>query len=308
MWVIALEKYYLEMLDYFLEYFFCILDTVANLNVGQVLWWIYVSVLILLLLLSSFGRQLGLRRKYTQYLLKVFEFGYSRVQKKRNSNTQYISQQSEDDSEMSFPSSIMMDISNQDVSLESLCDKNFERYKLSDIFSYVSSGISTIVDDEVTPQFVSEELPYWNLLSRTNNRAYEFISFRLTFCWMIGFIVRYFLLFPLRICIFVVGLLIYVTCSILVSFIPNDSLKRKINKRMTTACFDYTGGCLSLVATFHDTENKPEAGIVVANHTSPIDAIILATDNFYDMVSFCAVDIYVIIFLSVYILKFCYYL
>ena len=36
---------------------------------------------------------------------------------------------------------------------------------------------------------------------------------------------------------------------------------------------------------FHNTENRPTHGIAVANHTSPIDSMVLATDQCYDMVS-----------------------
>ncbi|KAK7074508.1 Phosphate acyltransferase, partial [Halocaridina rubra] len=35
---------------------------------------------------------------------------------------------------------------------------------------------------------------------------------------------------------------------------------------------------------FHNTENRPSHGIAVANHTSPIDTMVLATDQCYDMV------------------------
>lgn len=37
---------------------------------------------------------------------------------------------------------------------------------------------------------------------------------------------------------------------------------------------------------FHDKQNRPTHGIAVANHTSPIDSMVLSTDNCYDMVIF----------------------
>ena len=45
------------------------------------------------------------------------------------------------------------------------------------------------------------------------------------------------------------------------------------------------GGALSAVVTYHDTENRPKGGICVANHTTPIDVLILACDNAYSLVS-----------------------
>jgi glycerol-3-phosphate O-acyltransferase 3/4 len=64
--------------------------------------------------------------------------------------------------------------------------------------------MEAIIEDEVTSRFEAEELKNWNLLTRTN-RHYEFISWRLTVIWVIGFFIRYFLLMPLRVLICFVG-------------------------------------------------------------------------------------------------------
>jgi hypothetical protein len=44
----------------------------------------------------------------------------------------------------------------------------------------------------------------WNLLTRTN-RNYEFISWRLSFIWFVGFLMRYCFLLPLRVLICFIG-------------------------------------------------------------------------------------------------------
>ena len=44
------------------------------------------------------------------------------------------------------------------------------------------------------------------------------------------------------------------------------------------------GGAISAVITYHNPENMPKDGICVANHTSPIDVLILACDNAYALV------------------------
>ena len=44
------------------------------------------------------------------------------------------------------------------------------------------------------------------------------------------------------------------------------------------------GGAISAVITYHGAENRPKSGICVANHTSPIDVLILACDNAYALI------------------------
>lgn len=60
---------------------------------------------------------------------------------------------------------------------------------------------------------------------------------------------------------------------------------------MTTAThlvFTFTHFLLSTLLFFPSSENKPKnGGICVANHTSPIDVIILASDGCYAMVVWC---------------------
>lgn len=70
-------------------------------------------------------------------------------------------------------------------------------FALSDVFYFSRKGIETIVEDEVTQRFTSEELVSWNLLTRTNLNFY-YISLRLTILWGVGVVVRYCILLPLR--------------------------------------------------------------------------------------------------------------
>ena len=46
----------------------------------------------------------------------------------------------------------------------------------------------------------------WNLMTRTNgNEKFEFINWHLTFIWLTGGFFRYFLLFPARLTILLIG-------------------------------------------------------------------------------------------------------
>lgn len=70
-------------------------------------------------------------------------------------------------------------------------------FEFSHIFYFCRKGFEAIVEDEVTQRFSSEELLSWNLLTRTNVN-FHYISLRLTVVWVIGVIVRYCFLLPLR--------------------------------------------------------------------------------------------------------------
>ena len=77
-------------------------------------------------------------------------------------------------------------------------------FHLANCLDYIKSGMEAIIEDEVTSRFEAEELKNWNLLTRTN-RYYEFISWRLSIIWCIGFIIRWFVLMPFRVFICFVG-------------------------------------------------------------------------------------------------------
>lgn len=49
-------------------------------------------------------------------------------------------------------------------------------------------------------------------------------------------------------------------------------------------CFGILSSALSSVVTYHNPENMPKNGICVANHTSPIDVLMLMCDNCYSLV------------------------
>lgn len=70
-------------------------------------------------------------------------------------------------------------------------------FALSDAFYFYKKGLESIVDDQVTQRFSSEELASWNLLTRTNQN-FCYISLRLTIIWGLGVFIRYCVLFPLR--------------------------------------------------------------------------------------------------------------
>uniref|UniRef100_A0AAZ3R262 Phospholipid/glycerol acyltransferase domain-containing protein n=1 Tax=Oncorhynchus tshawytscha TaxID=74940 RepID=A0AAZ3R262_ONCTS len=128
-------------------------------------------------------------------------------------------------------------------------------FTLSDCFYFYRRGIEDIIEDEVTQRFSSEELVSWNLLTRTNI-DFQYISLKLTMVWGLGVFIRYCILTPLRIMLASIGLTWLVIGTTAVGFLPNWRYKNRPRK----------------------------GGICVANHTSPIDIVILCNDGCYAMV------------------------
>ena len=76
-------------------------------------------------------------------------------------------------------------------------------------------------------------------------------------------------------------------CMMFVGRMPEGERKRRLHFQVYTSCFQLLGGAISAVINHHNPENRPDGGIVVANHTSPIDVLVLACDNAYALVSEC---------------------
>ncbi|XP_044002691.1 glycerol-3-phosphate acyltransferase 3 isoform X3 [Aphidius gifuensis] len=148
---------------------------------------------------------------------------------------------------------------------------------------YIKAGVEAIIEDEVTSRFEAEELKNWNLLTRTN-RQYEFISWKLTVIWMCGFFMRYCFLLPLRILICFVGVMWLTVCTAVVGYVPESNFKRWLNYKVSIMCFAVLSSALSSVITYHNSDNRPVRGICVANHTSPIDVLVLMCDNCYSLI------------------------
>uniref|UniRef100_A0A669PVE1 Phospholipid/glycerol acyltransferase domain-containing protein n=1 Tax=Phasianus colchicus TaxID=9054 RepID=A0A669PVE1_PHACC len=138
-------------------------------------------------------------------------------------------------------------------------------FSLADIMYFAKKGCEAVAEDEVTQRFTSEELLSWNLLSRTNANFHR-VSWQLTAVWVIGILIRYCLLVPFRIFLAFFSILLLVSATTVVGQFPNG---RWVN---------YSHGCCY-------RENRPQkGGICVANHTSPLDVLILASDGCYSLV------------------------
>lgn len=75
-------------------------------------------------------------------------------------------------------------------------------------------------------------------------------------------------------------------CTALVGYVPEGDFKQRLNKYVSLMCFGILSAALSSVITYHNEENRPKSGICVANHTSPIDVLMLMCDKCYSLVGF----------------------
>lgn len=107
------------------------------------------------------------------------------------------------------------------------------KFHFAECFDYLKAGIEAIIEDEVTSRFEAEELKSWNLLTRTNRR-YEFINWRITLIWMIGFTIRYTILMPLRVLVCFVGVSRQSNTYHKLNHFDNNNL---INCNQTTSMF-----------------------------------------------------------------------
>lgn len=169
--------------------------------------------------------------------------------------------------------SIVLEPNGEVVARNAAADTATDDFFLLSI-DYVKAGVEAVIQDEVLQRFRAEDLQFsWNLLTRTKPKR----NLNCSIFWLLGIIFRYLLLVPSRMLIALVALLWLSLCTLL----KEGPCKRKLQM----ACFNFFSCALAAMTTFHNKENRPkEGGICVANHTSPIDAMILHCDNSYAFV------------------------
>lgn len=245
--------------------------------------WGQRVVFMCLLLVATVGRRLRLRRRYVQLLDRVFSFAAAKlgdeapleeeVEEEGGDGGQEATERSSNSSVVICPESPRAEPASPEGS-----------FRFQDPLPYLAAGMRAVVQDCVSKSFTSAELRTWNMLSRTKRKRYLRQSRSLTVFWATGVVIRYLFLFPMRLLVLLLSLATLVVCCIAIGLLPESDFKRRLNARVVTWCFDFVTGAGSVVARFHNPENRPTHGIAVANHTSPIDCMVLSTDQCYDMV------------------------
>ncbi|CAD5118022.1 DgyrCDS6763 [Dimorphilus gyrociliatus] len=259
--------------------------------IWSILEFAFYPLLILLsvvIILAGCGCSVGIRQLYVKVLLIVFEWGREKIREKE--------ERRESNEVEPEPVANGVHVIEREIELNSkgtIVRKKLERlesitqtseFQLHDALDFFKCGIESIIEDEVTQRFSAAELASWNLLTRTNT-YHQFISYRLTTLWFIGFFLRYFILFPFRLILIAFAIISLITGNTILGYLKAGVVKRWLTYRLHVTCMRLGSRAFSAVIRFHDKENKAKGGgICVANHTSPIDIIILGCDNMYAMV------------------------
>uniref|UniRef100_A0AAX7UDI5 Phospholipid/glycerol acyltransferase domain-containing protein n=1 Tax=Astatotilapia calliptera TaxID=8154 RepID=A0AAX7UDI5_ASTCA len=224
------------------------------------------------------GGCFSIRSLYLRTLLKIFEWATLRMEMRaKEKNQQLYKTHTNGIIAKESPASLQQEIRG---SASCLCSDH--EFDMADIFYFCRRGVESIVDDEVTKRFSAQELESWNLLTRSNYNFHH-INMRLTLLWGLGLLTRYGILLPLRVTLAVTGISLFLFLTTLVGFLPNAAsyLSEKVHMMGYRMCVS----SLTAIITYHNRENKPKnGGICVANHTTPIDVIILASDRCYSLV------------------------
>ncbi|VDK45765.1 unnamed protein product [Anisakis simplex] len=273
--------------------------------ISQILLSLLIAVVFVVVVLAALGKSLGFREKFVDCLVNLFEWaatqehsvGYGRLDYECDESSSEGYEENDASEEMSDRDLLLnskgndrskatrvprrspvraaklphqrRDSSNSSGIIKREKTKSIES-KLSnlgdiektsivgvivdDTFDFITAGIESIIEDQVTSRFKAEELASWNLLTRTSY-GYQHINGKMTALWVIGFFIRYLILVPIRMVLFMVGLSSMIIITALLGYIPDKRENR-----------------------------AKQGGICVANHTSPIDVMILSCDNCYAMV------------------------
>jgi glycerol-3-phosphate O-acyltransferase 3/4 len=76
-----------------------------------------------------------------------------------------------------------------------------------------------------------------------------------------------------------------VVAMLLVGLVPEGRLKHWLHRRAYLITSRILARSLSAIITVHNKQYMPSGGVCVANHTSPIDIIVLSTENCFSLVS-----------------------
>ncbi|UJR37608.1 hypothetical protein I4U23_030305 [Adineta vaga] len=255
-----------------------------------------ISIAALVLTLAVLNMTLGIRRFYVKILTFLFDYA-TKIKKDKeisidaipasmNLSTPQIESHPTDTSfdsaiELSPTTSITnasqkddmynssnVTIEQQNQTILRVPSQTDIQFKLSDIMDYTRQGLEAIVDDEVTKRFTSaDEMAVWNLLTRTQQH-HELFSLRVTILWFLGFLIRYFILFPFRLCLFFLAMFWMMGSIIFLRYFPISEAKFRFGFYINIVLHRILSRVFSAIITFHNTEHRAKCGsICVANHT-----------------------------------------
>ncbi|BFZ01331.1 hypothetical protein BsWGS_04369 [Bradybaena similaris] len=264
----------------------------------SLLFFPVVCVITIVIILATSGKSFGIRETYVGILLKIFEACKVKVQVKKRTDENDSDSDEENGEKKANGYKQEEKVDNDDQIIEKdftmsatkglerpdwIHFKNKKEFELSDIFYFSKCGMEAIIDDDVTKRFSAEELPSWNLLTRTQ-KPHQFMSVRLTALWCVGCFVRYVFLLPFRVVIMCLWVVWLVVSTAFIGYLKDSSFKLKLYSYASLMCFRILCRAFSGVIRYHNRENMAKNGICVANHTSPVDVVMLSCDNTYALI------------------------
>ncbi|XP_041825104.1 glycerol-3-phosphate acyltransferase 4-like isoform X2 [Melanotaenia boesemani] len=218
----------------------------------------FTLLFVIVIVPAALGVSFSIHNFYMRTLLKIFEWTTLRMELQAKEKNQQLYKSFTNGIINKEPLlSVRQEI--QDLRGSLRCSGSQSEFEMADIFYFCRRGVESIVDDEVTKCFSAQELEKWNLLTRSNYNFHH-INLKVTVLWGLGLLLRYGVLLPLRL---------------------RSYLSEKVHLMGYRICVN----SLTAIITYHNRENRPKNdGICVANHTTPIDVIILANDRCYSLV------------------------
>ncbi|XP_014855394.1 PREDICTED: glycerol-3-phosphate acyltransferase 4-like [Poecilia mexicana] len=232
---------------------------------------------------AVFGVPFGIHKYYIKILLSIFEWTTLQMELKAKEKNNQLYKHYTSGIIVKVPdSTLKQEI--QDLRCSAGCLSLDPRLELADVFVFCRKALENIIDDDVTKRFSAQKLENWNLLTRSNHN-FRYINLKLLALWILGVLIRYGVLLPFRVTVAVTGIFLFVVLSTVVGLIPCTKLRTYLSDKVHLMGYRLCVRSLTGIITYHNRENKPKNdGICVANHTTPIDGIVLANDHCYSLV------------------------
>ena len=147
-------------------------------------------------------------------------------------------------------------------------------FEITDCFPLIRESVKVLVNDEFTRCFEAPVSKPWNW----NIYLYP--------TWVLGVLLRYLILFPIRLLIFIVGTILFIiSFSFVSSILKNVKVKFHWQRKLISFWAKVFVTSWWGVVAYHGTKPKREPNSIhVANHSSLIDVIILQQQFSYAIV------------------------
>jgi glycerol-3-phosphate O-acyltransferase 3/4 len=135
-------------------------------------------------------------------------------------------------------------------------------FALGDVLPFLQQGIESVVQDDFTDSFASKRPPEWN-----------FSAFLFPL-WAIGWVIRHFVLFPLRLLILVFASMIVVSITLFFSLVLKKKDSHFLHKLVQLYAQVWLFSFFTILRIHGQPAPRRAGQIFVCNHTSPVDFIL----------------------------------